>query len=526
MNFAACGSVLWLGCNETMVLNAKDAWRDVAINLQCMHLDKLSKSDLELWLQCGGDLRLQPFGTPLLSHLNDEEAKDFLKERAASRMWEKIAGDWRTWAALGAALVASFAALGLEHFAKYSRLRRPQAERRERTERTERTPFELGAHTLVCRAFGRPNVVLRRIWRLCDISAFMILVGFRPIVMYWASWLPLVAILYIVPGIAAFGPKAVLSNPLLILTTGNLASCVFGLLRVVLLQILFVLVRDSQLSLWFDVDGYQEMQPVDASYWLSWLVDPDFHTWLVQKPWGIWPESDLQDTFTWAPSATADEIFQTVRNATEYFSLVYASCLLLAILRSFGRRSSASRCCGDLGESVDQFHEIRLAVRDILQKEAEEFSQVSKKIKPVVACGFPCQDAGIYPRVGLMLLDITLDINTIIGFLSERRFEFAGIMAFVVTRSLLKQMYILRPWHLRQALHSEPVIGSHVQSPPPPPPPRNADTCYADGPVTTDDHVVVHEVRNSESHGPAHVPVSCEMLIIFTLRDLPRPELL
>ena len=447
MNFAACSTVLWLGCDETMVLPLprKEAWKDVALNLDCKHLDKLSKPNLELWLQCGGDLRIQPLGTPLLVHLKNEEAKDFLKERMASGLLEKIVGDWRTWAALGTALLASLAAVGLEQLcAKHSKVRKPGA--------AKRNPFELGAHVLVCRAFGRPHVALRRAWRLLEIYTFVILLAARPMVLYWATWLPLVAVLYIVPGIVAFGPKAVISSPVLVLTASNLASYVFGLLRLIVLESLAHLVESYQLSRWFRAGDFYEVRPVDASFWLSWLVDPEFATWVVQKPWGIWAETNLQDTFPWAPSVTASDMYETLaRVIGDYLPWLYGSCLLLAILHSLGRRH-ATRCRGVLG-SMEQ-HDAQLACQDILRKKSEEFCTVNAKIKPVVGFGWPWRDAGIYPRVGLVLLDIALDINTVITFLSDQRFVFAGVMTFVITRSLLKQMCILRPWHLRKAINA------------------------------------------------------------------------
>ena len=110
MNYAACGVVISVGCNGTML----QPWKEVALSLECKHLDLLSKQDLELWLQCGGDLRLQPFGTPLASHLKDEEAIQFWQERVESELSETIVEDWGTWIALSAALVAAVATVGLE----------------------------------------------------------------------------------------------------------------------------------------------------------------------------------------------------------------------------------------------------------------------------------------------------------------------------------------------------------------------------------------------------------------------------
>ena len=116
MNYAACGVVISVGCNGTML----QPWKEVALSLDCKHIDLLSRQDLELWLQCGGDLRLQPFGTPLLSQLKDEEAIQFWREHVESELSGKIVDDWGTWVALSAALVAAVASVGREPATVYS----------------------------------------------------------------------------------------------------------------------------------------------------------------------------------------------------------------------------------------------------------------------------------------------------------------------------------------------------------------------------------------------------------------------
>ena len=331
----------------------------------------------------------------------------------------------------------------------YAKLWQPAGE-------AECSPFQQGASTLACKAFGA-NVGLRKFWRLVEVYWFMLLVGLRPMLFYWASWYPLIAVLYVVPGIFAYGTMVVLRNPVLILTTNNLASYVFALLRVIVLQILNRLMLDYQLGRWFKIAGSENdlmVRPIDASYWLSWLAGPDFATWFAQKHLTLWRESNLQDDIPWAPSMMAHEIFEVLNGLADYGPWLYGFCLLVAILHSFGTRHArtATICCGDLGQSITrQAREIQLAVQALLQKEVGEFHEVNPKIKPVVGWGWPWQDVGIYPRVALMLLDMALDINTVVAFFSEGSTGFAGIMAFVVARSILNQMRILRPWNLQKA---------------------------------------------------------------------------
>ncbi|CAE7463988.1 unnamed protein product [Symbiodinium sp. CCMP2456] len=443
MNYAACGVVISVGCNGTML----QPWKEVGLSLECKHLDLLKRQDLELWLQCGGDLRVQPFGTPLLTHLKDEEAIQFWQDVVESELSGVIVEDRGTWIALSAALVAAVATVGLEHL--YAKLWQP-------ADGAERSPFQRGASTLACKAFGA-NVGLRKVWRLVEVYWFMIVVGLRPLVFYWASWYPIVAVLYVVPGIVAYGAMPVLRNPVLVLTTNNLASYVFGLLRVIVFQILFRLVIDYQLGRWFTLPTSETdvmVRPIDVSYWLSWLVGPDFATWFEQKPLTLWQESNLQDDIPWAPSIMANDIFQVLNRIADYMPWLYCFCLLVAILHSLGRShaQTATICCGDLGQSITrQADEIQLAVQELLQKEVGQFREVNPKIKPVVGWGWPWQDVGIYPKVAFMLLDMALDINTIVAFLSEGSTGFAGIMAFVVARSILNQMRILRPWNLPKA---------------------------------------------------------------------------
>lgn len=372
-----------------------------------------------------------------------------------SELSGKIVDDWGTWVALSAALVAAVASVGLEHF--YAKLWQPVGE-------AERSPFQKGASTLACKAFGA-HAGLRKVWRLVEVYWFMLLVGLRPMVCYWASWYPIVAVLYVVPGIVAYGARAVLRNPVLVLTTNNLASYVFALLRVIVFQILYRLLIDYQLGRWFTLPSGETdimVRPIDASYWLSWLVGPDFATWFTQKPLTLWQESNLQDDIPWAPSVLASEIFEVLRFIADYGPWLYGFCLVVAILHSFGRRhaQTATICCGDLGQSITrQAREIQLAVQELLQKEVGQFREVNPKIKPVVGWAWPWQDAGIYPKVAFMLLDMALDINTVVAFLSEGSTGFAGIMAFVVARSILNQMRILRPWNLPKAIDASIARG-------------------------------------------------------------------
>ena len=246
------------------------------------------------------------------------------------------------------------------------------------------------------------NVAPRKVWRFLEVYIFISAAGFFGFMMYWASWLSLVALAYIVPGVAIYGLKAVCLNPILIITASSLPSHVVGLLRLLVLSSLILSVREHELKRWTETSpGHFSLSPRDPNFVLSWLVDPDFHVWLEQRPWGSWANSNLRDDFQWAPSVTANDIFQMWRNCSYAVHALYGVCLLLASLHSLRQlfAPKATRCCGDVGENlVKRTADIRLAVQDILQKEPTQFREVNAKIKPVVGCSWPWHGGAIYPR--------------------------------------------------------------------------------------------------------------------------------
>ena len=177
------------------------------------------------------------------------------------------------------------------------------------------------------------NVAPRKVWRFLEVYILMSAAGFFGFMMYWASWLSLVALVYIVPGMAIYGLKAVCLNPILIITTSSLPSHMVGLLRLLVLTSLMWFVRVHELNRWTETSpGHFALSPRDPNFVLSWLVAPDFHVWLEQRPWGSWANSNLQDDFKWAPSMTANDIYQIWLHSIYAAGALYGLCLLLAVL--------------------------------------------------------------------------------------------------------------------------------------------------------------------------------------------------
>ncbi|CAE7156283.1 unnamed protein product [Symbiodinium necroappetens] len=94
---------------------------------------------------------------------------------------------------------------------------------------------------------------------------------------------------------------------------------------------------------------------------------------------------------------------------------------------------------------------------NLLLKDKAEFNPAHLdhpriKVQPVSALAWPWQAPGLYQSVALMLLDVGLDANTIGIFLYSQDYFFALVMSFVVTRSCFKQMCLIPPWRLREAM--------------------------------------------------------------------------
>lgn len=94
---------------------------------------------------------------------------------------------------------------------------------------------------------------------------------------------------------------------------------------------------------------------------------------------------------------------------------------------------------------------------NLLLKDKAEFNPAHLdhpriKVQPVSAWAWPWQAPGLYQSVALMLLDVGLDANTIGIFLFSQDYFSALVMTFVVTRSCFKQMCLIPPWRLREAM--------------------------------------------------------------------------
>ena len=137
-----CKFVLFLGCSLD-----DPAWKDTAVDLRCNGVSLLSKPEVELWLQCGGDVGFRDsFGTSLVDLLTDDEAKKFLESAQLSQDQAELPLDWTPWVVCAVALTAAVAAVTMERAA--AKRCRADADRDEDV-------YQEGAKRMVAKAFAR-----------------------------------------------------------------------------------------------------------------------------------------------------------------------------------------------------------------------------------------------------------------------------------------------------------------------------------------------------------------------------------
>ncbi|CAE7801375.1 secG [Symbiodinium sp. CCMP2456] len=438
LDYIACSFMIQLGCN---VSGDVPAWlpadldmREAAINLNCDTVTeiRLSLEELQLWMACGGDLRWQDgSGLALVEKLEDQEAKNFLKARMASgEIAIKTLQDWRTWIFPGIAALAAFLAVRLEQLTLiFLRKRRQRISGGMHVFEEAQNPYEEGARVMVGRAFMRSRL-LCRLWRWLEVLMAVFFFGFALLLMRPLGWLPLVSSFYFLPALKVFGMKKLLHDPSRAVFTTGLASQAAALLRTIVL-----------FSIFFCFDGFLPDDP-----WALPFLNPIYSSFINAKLTGTWQYSFLNEhwLFQWSPPVNAATVFSLMRHACEVLIILYLISLSCAIGYGCACRSR---------------HALRLpapeaAVHDLLQRQPPQFDEVHSKLKPVVAFAWPCLGGGLWQSVMLVWLDMGFDVNTIVVLMAGRHYIFAAVMTFVVARSALKQMYIIPPWRLPQAIRA------------------------------------------------------------------------
>ena len=316
-----CRFVVSMGCNNSGT--SSPDWQNAARSLRCSQPGRFSLPELQLWLQCGGDVGAQPQGTPLVELLEDEAAKAFLEELLPKDSIN-VLEDWRTWLVPAAAVIAAAIDVYIEQ-----RLVKCQ----QQPEVAE-DPFLEGAKKLVAPVFVR-CVLLRRLLRLNEVCVAVFFVGFCLMLANWVVWLPVVALLYVVPGAAIHGCKTVLHRPILALTTDGLPSQVAALFRMIVVW---------GISLWME---HQLTEGTLPASWFSFMANPHYDSWYAEKVTGQWRNSRLQDDwpFGWAPESwTAESINEATLVKFSYLNTTaYTVYLFCAVLWGCYQRFCAKR---------------------------------------------------------------------------------------------------------------------------------------------------------------------------------------
>ena len=428
-DYLDCGAVIEIGCNGTAVT---PAWEDAAKELHCSYPNRLSKSSLELWLDhCDGYIGWHDTaGTPLVSLLEQKDAKDFLRARTSgSALAVGALQDFRTWLVPIAAILGAYAAVLLEH--------KLSGKTAHVSAATAQGQFLEGAKSLVSPVFSR-HVMLLRLWRWMEVYVAMTWFGFALIAFRWFWWLPLVALAYFGPAIWYGGLKPVLLAPALAMLSKGFTGRLVALLRT--LTLLGIL---SSLAF--------RILPQTSSVLTQLAWNPGLAEWRTRKVY-VWESDYLNEhwMFSWAPEIEAVSLFELLISLTVAIVALYLLiCVLWTLLGCVQRACGSSQPDGD-PESL--LAERSRAVQDLLgTRSAAEIRQVNGKVKPVVAFAWPWRGGGLYGSVALLVLDVALDINTVFAFLAAKHYMFAAVMIFVVARSGIKQLLALPPWRLWQA---------------------------------------------------------------------------
>ncbi|CAE7598083.1 unnamed protein product [Symbiodinium natans] len=422
-----CQILIPLGCslseNQTLPL-----LRQAATSLSCSNYENLTETSLELWLNCGGDIHWEDAaGNPLLDLLRNREARKFWNQQATiEAAVAHTVSDWRAWVIPISAAFLAFLEVCAERYG-FRRCKDQEAPGSEAKE----DPFLEGAKLLVSAAFRKHNILVS-LWRFLEVSTCIFWFALVLLIVHWGWWIPVAGMMYLLPAFRIYGWKEVMKAPTLAMVAALLrTSALFGIFSFIYGGLYWkVLIPD------YMIDRF------------SFLINPLVISWSKQK------ENMLQNSilnehwlFFWAPDINALQIFRTFREIAICLVVLYWACLLIAVLRHF-----ICRCCSGDDPKKALRHELEHAVQELLQKQPEDFGEVDKRIKPVKAFLCPWHGTGLYQSVALQLLDIALHINTSLRFILEGEYWFAAVMIFVVTRSIVKQFFILPAWQFRKAL--------------------------------------------------------------------------
>ncbi|CAE7290232.1 Ank2 [Symbiodinium sp. CCMP2592] len=402
----SCNFVIDTGCGGN--LSHVEAWKDAAVQLQCDRVYELSVASLQRWLQCGGDIDWHDSaGTPLMNRIENAEARDYLQQRMTRMaLVARTLQDWNSFVVPGTvALLASAVVFVEEKFMQ-------RLSTKLMHEDATRCPFFEGAKLLVSQAFAKDSI-RRRLWCWLEVCIAVLWLGFVLVVANWAWWLPVAVMSYLIPAIILHGIGAVLRAPALTVLSRGFAGRMWALLRTLAFCGLVGYV-------WGDFDNTLN------NHWM----------------------------FSWAPPLQAGSIFLILCGFYLLLVLLYTQCLIVQVCGTIFLGPPASFIDPEHTQAKTQ------AVKDLLQTQTpEEFGQVNTKIMPTVAFSWPWKGGGLYFGVALLVLDVVLDVNTIFTFLASKHYFFAAVMTFVVARSGLKQLRVLPPWHLRQAIKASTERG-------------------------------------------------------------------
>ncbi|CAE7730766.1 RIPK4 [Symbiodinium sp. KB8] len=441
---APCGPLIPLACNGTDT--SQGAVTEAALRLDCafptpghplLHDDPpLTKPLVELWLECGGSVHWRSkVGVPLADKLEDPDAKAYVEALISSEGLAKTLQDYRTWVIPGAALILAGTAVCLEHKSVrwYTQWRNSQRD----DNHEQKDPFLQGARILVFRAFGS-GTIIQKFWRWLESFTAVFFFGWSLLLMAPQWWLPVVGLAHLLPALFLHGIVALLRTPVLAVITTTNSSRVVALLRTTIL-LGMILAMPFLISIGATDAAYESLASSLRNPLLIALIEE-----VVMR----------RNNRESAGAVSAAEITAVLLLLTVGAVGLYYICLLGAVLMGC-TKSLSSHTSDRKGAADSQQRAMEQAVQELLQKEPRQFREVRANIVPVSAFPWPpWRGQGLVVSVTLILLDVALDINTALTFLASEHYGFAAVMTFVVARSTLKQMCIIPPWRLPEAVRA------------------------------------------------------------------------
>lgn len=393
-------------------------------------------------------------GRMISSMAKPGDGQDLLKNYATfAQLGQKI----QVWLWLPMAIVAGFGYSALHHCctasSSYSLLRDGAGDDAD---------FFHGARLIVAKSKSH-FAGFRLLAHMVGVSSKLVLVFAGGMwIVHWPIWMALHACLYGIPAVMHLGIAKTLKSPALVLTVHTPALELAILFM--LLCIILVLARPGDCDqAWYNsiiaesVCKATPWVPVFLEESMMALQNPEWKA-LLRKPYYVWEEIDYR--FSFDDKAENKKLVQVhaVDVVIVFLLGLFAACLVHVVILVF--TSILGSFSEGKSNNTDDFDG---EVRELLEKSKDNAERVpmlpgveiaSKWI--TLESSWNCDSltgfmSSTNVKVGLLLMDIVLDINTLKAMLQSGHFLFAASMMFILSKSFSQQILAGNMWRLWDA---------------------------------------------------------------------------